>query len=181
MDHHLALHLEREGQLVPLVRHLGAHLGELVTHRVLVGGDHGVRIGLLERLDPCLVQDVQASAGGRGVVGGEGTMADLEAETAYLEGIDVARARFRFTSLADQVEAVSKGRLLQGVIGAAGGVADFMDVRGQQRRIQEMESVAARKKRAKSKTVIQPRPTIRFGPRVGEDPMWLGPPTEGVA
>ena len=87
-------------------------------------------------------------------------MADIESEAALLEGVDIARSRFRFTSLADQVEAASKGALAQGVIGGVGSIFDWGHTSATEERIKELESEVERLSRlGKSKTVIQPIPT----------------------
>ncbi len=74
-----------------------------------------------------LLGNLQASFGARGIAGG--TADELEIKAARLEGIDIARARFRFTSLAAQVRARGDAALSGAIVGSladmVGGFQEF--------------------------------------------------------
>ena len=111
-----------------------------------------------------LLGTIQASFGGRGVAGGEGTAADIEREAAIHEETDVKRAEFRFTSLADQVRRGGEARLSQGLIG---GISSFLDVGrglGLEARIKALEKQGkALKTTLGVPTILNPNPKTLLG------------------
>jgi len=115
-----------------------------------------------------LLGNIQASFGGRGIAGGSAD--DLELEAALLEGIDIARARFRFTSLADQVRRRGDAALFGSVIGAVGDVGEAgaaLSRKGDLTSIQDaIERAIAKANKtvlSPSKKTLIPRP-VRPGP-----------------
>lgn len=108
-----------------------------------------------------LLGQVQASFGARGVAGGDVTSSDIEREAAYLEAVDVARAEFRFTSLADQVRRAGQGEFARGIVGGVSGFFDLMRAAKRESQIGELTDVAKEIKAGlRARTVLQPLPRV---------------------
>lgn len=88
-------------------------------------GDQDARLRGIQAAE--LLGNLQASFGARGIAGG--TADELEIKAARLEGIDIARTRFRFTSLAEQVRARGDAALVGSIVGTlsdiTGGFQEF--------------------------------------------------------
>lgn len=105
-----------------------------------------------------LLGDIEASGGARGVTGQ--TQDQLEISAARLEGIDVARARFRFDSLAHQVEERGRAALFGSIVGLAQDVSQGFQQADRIRRTEAIEDAIL----ASNRTVIQPRPQALLTP-----------------
>ncbi len=111
-----------------------------------------------------LLGQIQASFGGRGVAGGV-TDVDLESGEAFLEGMDVARARFRYESLAQQADARGKAALASGIIGAVGGLADMATISHTKSKADRAKAAAAAAKKVAGPTVLKASAKgTQFGP-----------------
>lgn len=126
--------------------------------------DIAVTEGRLRRIQAArLIGKVQASFGGRGVVGGDlaGTSSQLESEAALFEHTDVKRAEFRFLALADQVDARSEAALNVGVVGGIASGFDLARTVQEERRLDNLEKAIGVAKAATAvPTVLGSRPIV---------------------
>lgn len=92
-----------------------------------------------------------SNTGGRGLVIDDdaSSTAATYSTTRWLEGVDIARARFRFDSLADQVRRKGDAELAVSIIDAGASIASAGRTRTMSKRIRALEA-----------TTLQPRPFV---------------------
>lgn len=101
-----------------------------------------------------LLGNLQASFGPRGVVGGTGD--ELEIQAARLEGMDIARARFRFTSLAAQVRARGDAALIGSITGSLGDLSSGFSEISRQSQIGDLQAKIDEVISKANRTVLDP-------------------------
>lgn len=84
-----------------------------------------------------LIGQIRTTTAARGVSGG--TAADLVADAAFLEGIDIARSGFREEALAAQVDAAALADALQTGLGFAQDLDRYREVVGVAERALDLE------------------------------------------
>jgi len=102
-----------------------------------------------------LLGNIQASFGGRGITGE--TADQLELEAAHLEGIDIARTRFRFTSLAAQVEDRGQAALIGAFTGTLSDISAGAGEFSRQSKINDIQEKIAEVLSRANRTVLDPR------------------------
>jgi len=89
--------------------------------------------GVLRQIQKAELLGAQsASYGARGVTGG--TQQDIDWNTNILEQHDVARAQYRYDSLAAEAERRGQSKLIEGIVASVGGLANMADVYTQTRK-----------------------------------------------
>ncbi len=110
-----------------------------------------------------LLGNLQASFGARGIAGG--TADELEIKAARLEGIDIARARFRFTSLADQVRARGDAALFGSIAGTLGDITGGFQEFDRQKRTDALNEKILEAIAQANRTVLDPAQQKTLIPR----------------
>lgn len=119
-----------------------------------------------------LMGKIRASMGKRGLTGV--TAHDLEEHAYLLESRDVARAEFRFTSLADRAEAAGRAELAAGIVGGIFSGIDLLGARSEEEATERLKRATGISKGAtRSRTAIAPGP--RF-PGLGGPQLAFGRP-----